>query len=766
MLPTTQRRLLVGLTILVGLWAVGVALASQVGSWLADQLFLASGLDVPTATWPGITLVAAVLIAAPTVPMAIAIRRYPRLRAVSASWAVASGCLAVLGMVRLIPIARNMWALVAFTLVAGGLALILWLRRTEHEHANWASVLTGAAVGLAILLPWLWLGSLGSWWDTTAAVLAAAAGGTLAGVLLSTTLWPAFAETSPRWKRTLLGGLPATVALTVLAAGFGLVGTQLAVMFCLPLAGFAIAALDGQRQAGAVLCGIAILGPLAFVDPEEMTFLLGLRDIGTYALFAALGSLAVAGLASIVLGALPVRRIVAAVAAGVLLVSGIAVFTEAGQPGFHGEKIFVVLRDQAEIPTDVSTVDERRTKVYETLVSHAERTQKDIRQWLDDRGLDYTPYYLVNAIETVDDPIVRAELAARSDVDRVLDSPQLRPLPVDPVVETGDITSPPDRPEWNIADIGAPQAWASGVTGQGIVVGESDSGVDGDHPALRSNYRGRESGGDYNWYDPWNSTDSPTDLNGHGTHTTASAVGSQNLGVAPGAEWIGCVNLARNFANPGYYLDCLQFMLAPFPQGGNAFTDGDPARSADVLNNSWGCPEAEGCDATVFLPAVRALRAAGIFVVVSAGNTGPFCGSVEDPLALYDEVLSVGASDSDAKVTLFSSRGPIDGSDRKKPDLVAPGAEILSALPDGTYGRLDGTSMSGPHVAGVVALMWQANPALVGDIEATTQILLDTATPAEPTQLTPEDDCGGEANITGAGIVNAAAAVKLSQSGR
>src|SRR5690606_20730567 len=107
-----------------------------------------------------------------------------------------------------------------------------------------------------------------------------------------------------------------------------------------------------------------------------------------------------------------------------------------------------------------------------------------------------------------------------------------------------------------------------------------------DHPALREGFRG----GADSWYDPWHHTRTPTDTNGHGTHTTAIAVGDRNVGVAPGAQWIGCVNLARNMASPSRYLDCLQFMLAPYAPGEDPFTDGDPSRAPHILNNSWGCP--------------------------------------------------------------------------------------------------------------------------------------------------------------------------------
>ncbi|HAX70136.1 MAG TPA: peptidase S8, partial [Anaerolineae bacterium] len=69
------------------------------------------------------------------------------------------------------------------------------------------------------------------------------------------------------------------------------------------------------------------------------------------------------------------------------------------------------------------------------------------------------------------------------------------------------------------------------------------------------------------------------------------------------------------------------------------------------------------------------------------------------------------------------------GSGRVKPDIVAPGVDIFSALPEGTYGSNSGTSMAGPHVVGVVALIWSAQPDLIGDIDATEQLIIDTAQP-------------------------------------
>jgi subtilisin family serine protease len=269
------------------------------------------------------------------------------------------------------------------------------------------------------------------------------------------------------------------------------------------------------------------------------------------------------------------------------------------------------------------------------------------------------------------------------------------------------------------------------VRGAGIVVGQSDTGVDVNHRELRYQYRGLVEGDDYNWFDPWGYSTSPTDEFGHGTHTLGTILGKDAIGIAPDATWIACANQRRNMGNPALYLDCMQFMLAPFPQAGEPFTDGDPTRAADVLNNSWGCPEIEGCDPNALLGAANYLRAAGIFVVVSTGNDGPNCSTVDAPLSLYDSVFSVGAIDRSGNVAYFSSRGPVtaDGSGRIKPDIVAPGVDVLSSLPGGNYGSSSGTSMAGPHVAGAVALLWSADPTLIGDIDRTEQLLIQTADP-------------------------------------
>lgn len=514
---------------------------------------------------------------------------------------------------------------------------------------------------------------------------------------------------------------------------------------------------------------------MILVDPDELMLVLnlGTRDVGTWAVYAAGISIIVA----LCMGALVIglRRPLSrwqggTLASGLVVVLWLAaavLFFTVGQPGFYGERLFVILREQADISAAPTIADDtaRRQWVYDTLTTHADRTQAGLRQTLDRFYVGYTPYYLVNALEVRGGPLLRWWLARRPEVERVLDSPVLRPLPLSPMPDSGNQPAP-TSPPWNLVAIGAPEVWETlGHTGEGIIIGQSDSGVDGNHPEVSDSYRGRQTGSDgYNWFDPWYGSAAPRDLSGHGTHTLGVALG-RSVGVAPGASWIGCVNLARNLGNPALYLDCLQFMLAPFPQGGDPLHDGRPDLGAHVLNNSWGCPPIEGCDAQSLLQAVNALRAAGLFVVAAAGNEGEDCGSVFDPIAIYDAVLTVGAVDESGQVASFSSRGPVvaDGSGRIKPDIAAPGVDILSAAPGGSYRLGSGTSDASPHVAGTVALMWSANPTLIGDIERTEQILAETARPYDQATNAPlscSDDNSLPNNVVGYGLLDAWAAVQ------
>ncbi len=615
-----------------------------------------------------------------------------------------------------------------------------------------------AGIGIAPLAIY---GSFGSFGDTFLSLLAGLSFGFLAAVLMSATT-----------ENILMDGIGVGAVLALLASAFGYDGSQLLLLVLVPAFGFAITAVLPSRIAAGTATGILAFAALAFFDPTELTIVLG--DIAGLATKAVGIALLIGWATSVITLILRqffatgtgsgVKRAVGWAGAGVVWLSVTAIFFLFGNPGNYGDRLFVILKDQADISAvaEIKDRDARLSAAYEQLTEHANTTQAELRQFFDSVGVEYTPYYLENAMEVRGGTLVRLYLLTRPEVDRVIPSPRLRAAPEDSPAP-GFESATNGSVQWNISMIGADRVWDEfGVQGEGIVVGQSDSGVDGNHPAIANQYRGANSGDDYNWFDPWDATTSPNDEGGHGTHTMGTILGSGGIGVAPKAQWIGCVNLDRNLANPALYLDCMQFMLAPFPHGGDPFFDGDPTQAAHVMNNSWGCPTLEGCDPNALLYAANNLRDAGIFVVVSAGNDGPSCETVESPLSLYDSVFSVGAIDQFGDMAPFSSRGPVtaDGSDRIKPDIVAPGVDVLSSLPENTYGSNSGTSMAGPHLVGVVALIWSAQPDLIGDIDATEQLIINTARPYTGDTSTGCFTGDTPSNAYGYGVVDVYEAVK------
>lgn len=623
----------------------------------------------------------------------------------------------------------------------------------------------GLPFGLLIagigILPLVIHGSFGSFGDAFLSLLAGLGIGFLSAVLFSDA------------ENVLLNGAGIGGALALLASAFGYDGGQLILVVLLPAFSFAIAAVLPSRSAAGATVGILAFAGLALFDPTELTFLLGdiiavaLKAVGI-ALFIGWGVSVIALILRYITRAgskSRTKRAVGWAGAGGVWMSVSAVFFLFGNPGNYGDRLFVIFKDQADISDAAQIEDrgERLTAAYTRLTEFANRTQAPLRNIFDKTGVQYTPYYLQNSMEVHGGTLMRLFLLTRPEVERVIPSPRLRAAPED-FPTPGDVsTLDANYLGWNIAMIGADKVWDEfGAQGEGIVIGQSDSGVDGGHPALQKQYRGHLTGDDYNWFDPWDGTTSPNDEGGHGTHTLGTILGTGGIGVAPRAQWIGCVNLDRNLGNPALYLDCMQFMLAPFPLSGDPFVDGDPTRAAHVLNNSWGCPEIEGCDPNTLLFAAENLRHAGIFMVVSTGNDGPNCETVASPPALYDSVFSVGAIDQFGDMADFSSRGPVtaDGSGRVKPDIAAPGVDILSAMPLETYAANSGTSMAGPHVAGAVALLWSAQPELIGDIDTTEQLLIDTAQPYSGDTSLGCFSGGIPNNAYGYGVLDVYAAVK------
>jgi hypothetical protein len=193
-------------------------------------------------------------------------------------------------------------------------------------------------------------------------------------------------------------------------------------------------------------------------------------------------------------------------------------------------------------------------------------------------------------------------------------------------------------------------------------------------------------------------------------------------------------------------MECFQWLVAPTDLAGQ---NPDPSLAPHVINNSWACIPAEGCNPDTLQTAVENVRAAGIVVVAAAGNDGAECATIDYPPAIYDASFTVGATDAADVIGAISSRGPvtIDGSDRLKPDLTAPGIDVASAVGiwdiytggvQWDYYVADGTSASAPHVVGAIALLLDARPDLIGQVEAIEALLRSTALP-----LTSTQPCGG-----------------------
>lgn len=631
-------------------------------------------------------------------------------------------------------------------------------QRGSQPWLDWRSA---AALIIAGLMGYSWFawGALGSALDSLLALTTAAVFGLAAAFLIETIFIQPYRKLDLPPMAEFFGGgfvIATTLVIMCSALGFAFGLLQVITMITLAPLGWVWMGLRQKSRysrsgQGAevvvptILVGLAASWPMLFLDANELALVISgsQGEILGWGLKAALTAGLIAGLAIIPIFVslmLDVKRSTPTqsvegkrrtshwpiyLAAGGVWLVGIVIFGSAGQPGFHGEKMLVIFDLQADLSGAAQIQDyaQRKQWVYSQLVNQAELSQATLRQTLERWNIPYQPYYLVNAVEVPNNPLLRVWLERQPAISRVIPSPRLRPLAQEIPIST-DTAPAPQEPAWNLTMIGADRVWNEfNATGQGIVIGQSDSGVQWDHPELIGSYRGRADH-NYNWLDPWNHSPAPIDHGGHGTHTLGTILG-QHTGVAPGATWIACANLDRNLGNPAYYLDCMQFMLAPFPLAGDPLQDGKPELGAMVLNNSWGCPTMEGCDQESLRPAVQALRTAGIFVAASAGNDGPTCNSITDPLAIYPEVFTVGAVDSSGQLAFFSSLGP--GPEANKPDLVAPGVGVLSTFPGDSYAELDGTSMAGPHLAGAVALLWSANPKLIGDIETTEKILRESA---------------------------------------
>ncbi len=416
----------------------------------------------------------------------------------------------------------------------------------------------------------------------------------------------------------------------------------------------------------------------------------------------------------------------------------------------------IVMEDQLDMygKTDGLPKNRKAQLVFNTLKSHADNSQKELKAYLDLESISYKSFYVFNGLQaTLTEPQAKY-ITENYEVSTIVYNKSSY------VAQTTNAKEDESRSvaEWGIQMIKADSVWQLGIEGSGVVVGGQDTGYDFDNSLIVDKYRGYDTESfdhNYNWHDaidtlnPLNNdtindpsvnpcgflSDEPCDDHGHGTHTMGTMVGQDSIndiGVAPQASWIGCRNMDRGWGKPSTYTECFEWFLAPTDLEGQ---NPDPTKSPHVIANSWGCPEIEGCNASNWMfmeNVVNNLCAAGTVVVVSAGNSGNSgCGSVSNPAAIFENSFTVGASNDQDSKAGFSSIGPVvvDSTFRMKPDVVAPGVGVRSIYLNEQFRTWNGTSMAGPHVAGAVALIINANPALAGEVDIIKDILKSTAVP-------------------------------------
>ena len=278
------------------------------------------------------------------------------------------------------------------------------------------------------------------------------------------------------------------------------------------------------------------------------------------------------------------------------------------------------------------------------------------------------------------------------------------------------------------------------VTGKGVLLGHCDTGVDGNHPALKGKIK--------SYYDAVHKkTTEPVDTAEHGSHTAGTMVGGNRtdnlIGMAPDAKLLSAGIM-------GTYDSMLQGMQHMLEDEGKELPR--------AVSNSWNCNGAP--DVELFYRAIGAWESAGVLPVFSAGNAGPKPATITPPHE-HPSAFAVASFGPGGKPSSFSSRGPgkFHGQETQKPDISAPGEAIYSSVPNGKYVKMNGTSMATPHVAGAVALILQVSPKL--NPTQIRQVLLKSATP------TNEDGSAGTAgqwNATfGFGKLNVFNAVKLAK---
>ncbi|WP_238335282.1 S8 family serine peptidase [Kribbella amoyensis] len=399
---------------------------------------------------------------------------------------------------------------------------------------------------------------------------------------------------------------------------------------------------------------------------------------------------------------------------------------------------------------------QRGTAVAAALKKTAAESQAKVKAELDSQHVKYQAFWGTNAIRVSSGSLTLAQnLAGHAEVEGIYNPTTIEV----PKVTQGKDERQINSLEWGLANINADDVWSQyGDKGEGIVIANIDTGVQYDHPALVGSYRGNLGGGqfdhNYNWFDAAGTSPSaPADNNGHGTHTMGTMAGDDGagnqIGVAPGVKWIaanGCCPSDAALITSG------EWMLEPTNLAGQ---NPDASKRPNIINNSWGStlPSNDPFMEDITL----AWTASGIFGAWSNGNSGPACQTSGSPGSLVSN-YSAGAYDINNNIASFSGRG-VGQNGEIKPNLSAPGVNVRSSVPGNAYASFNGTSMASPHLAGTVALLWAASPALKGDVTATRALLDNSAVDKADSQCggtTDDNNVYGEGRLDALALLNAA----------
>lgn len=394
----------------------------------------------------------------------------------------------------------------------------------------------------------------------------------------------------------------------------------------------------------------------------------------------------------------------------------------------------ILLKDQVDIEAldarlykEHVTLEQRAYTVITALQEVAARSQGNLTSYLEQQKasrkvFSYQKFWVANMIQIEAQPEVFQALMGSMELSQMdLDAE----LQFDRPVVTSFNTEGTESVEPGVKIINADKLWRLGITGQGRIVMNIDTGVEKNHPAINYKWRGTHVPANQAWFDPAGTT-TPTDCDGHGTHTMGTMCGfspttGDTVGVAINAEWIAAKTICTS---PHTSNSVAAFQWAMNPDGDpNTITD-----MPDAISSSWYDPDVSDECNGIYKTTLNAVEAAGIAAVFSAGNSGPSASTITKPKNINTDETNVFAvaaisgatylGGSNDPIASFSSRGPSvcggTGALLIKPEVSAPGVAVRSAYPPTGYTSMDGTSMASPHVAGAIALLRSFAPTLTG----------------------------------------------------